>query len=306
MRQQRLEILRRAPVEDGDQLLGDAVGLAQRIAEGSGAADIVEGHDHLVPRPGARQRDFQLGDDAVGAVGVDRLHDLLAAQFQHTRLFLHGDHAQPQDVAAAAQAAELDRTHAARAAGDEAADGRRAPSRGMEAQLPAVRQAVGFEVGELQAGLYAGDAIFQRQEAIEAAEIEHDAAFEWHCLTIVAGTRAARRHRDAAGVAIGKGAHDLFLVGGRDQKVAPHALQPLVQHRRIPEEIAALLAHQGAVGDALDRRQIGRDALPVDRLHAAVHRLIFPGLSRPCGSASRLKASCRSADSTRAPLSSRM
>ena len=42
-------------------------------------ADIVEGHDRLVPWPGARQRDFQLGDDAVGAVGVDGLHDLFAA-----------------------------------------------------------------------------------------------------------------------------------------------------------------------------------------------------------------------------------
>ena len=58
MRQQRLEILCRAPVENGDQLLGDAVGLGQRVAEGSGTAGIVESHDRLVPRPGARQRDF--------------------------------------------------------------------------------------------------------------------------------------------------------------------------------------------------------------------------------------------------------
>ena len=306
MGQQRLEILRGTPVEDGDQLLGDAVGLAQRVAEGSGAADIVEGHDRLVPRPGARQREFQLGDDAVGAIGVDGLHDLLAAQLQYARLFLHGDHAQSQDIAAAAQAAELDRAHAARAAGDEAADRRRAPRRGMEAELPALRQAVGFEIAELEAGLHARDPVLQRQEPIEAAEIEHDAALERHCLAVIAGAGTARRHRDAAGVAIGEGAHDLVLVGRADHEIAAHTLQPLVQHRRIPEEIAALLAHQRAVGDAFDRRQIGRNALPVDGLHAAVHRLIFPGLSRPCGSASRLKASCRSADSTRAPLSSRM
>jgi hypothetical protein len=209
-------ILRRAPVEDGDQLLGDAVGLAQRVAEGSGATDIVERHDRLVPRPGARQRDFQLGDDAVGAIGVDGLHDFLTAQFQDPRLFLHGDHAQPQDIAAAAQAAELDRPHAARAAGDEAADGRRAPGRGMEAQLPALRQAVGFEIAELEAGLHARDPILQRQESVEAAEIEHDAAFEWHRLAVIAGAGAARRHRNAARVAVGEGAHDFVFVGRAD------------------------------------------------------------------------------------------
>ncbi len=127
----------------------------------------------------------------------------------------------------------------------------------MEAQLPALRQAVGFEIAELETGLHARDPILQRQEPIEVAEIEHDAAFERHRLAVVAGAGAARRHRNASAVAIGEGAHDFVFVGRADQKIAAYALQPLVQHRRIPEEVATLLAHQRAVGDALDRRQIG-------------------------------------------------
>jgi len=80
--QQRLEILRRAPIADGHQLAYDPVGFAERPAKASGAADVGEGDQHFVPRPGARQRDFELDDDAIGAVGVDRLHDLFAAQLE--------------------------------------------------------------------------------------------------------------------------------------------------------------------------------------------------------------------------------
>ena len=74
-----------------DQLGQDAVLDAEIVAEARRVHEIVEADDDVDPVVGGRQRHLDLGDDAVGAVGVHHLEHVLAGQFHHLRLGLHGD-----------------------------------------------------------------------------------------------------------------------------------------------------------------------------------------------------------------------
>jgi hypothetical protein len=121
-----LEIVKRAGGGDNRNQLGENAVLArQRIGVACCRIETVEADNGVDPVIGRCQRHLDLGDDAVGAIGMGDLVQVLAGQFEHLRLFLHGDDAQADDVAEIAQAAPGDRADAARAAGDEAANGGR-------------------------------------------------------------------------------------------------------------------------------------------------------------------------------------
>ena len=160
------------------------------------SAERREGDDPLGPGLPRRQRDLDLGDDAVDAVGMEHLEDVAAAQFEDARRFLDGDDLHGVDRAGIGDLAPGAGAAAGGAAGDEAADRRLLAGRGVEAKLPAARR-LGMvaqrpvDVEKAGAGLEAAGAGLRPDDAIEAGEIEKQAAFERHGLAVVAGAAAA-------------------------------------------------------------------------------------------------------------------
>ena len=111
----------------------DALMLA--VGEADGVHVVVIADDDIDPVIGGRQRHLDFGDDAVGAIGVGDLVQVLAGQFQHARRGFHGDDAQAQHIAEIAQAPEIDGADAARTARDETAQRGGGRGRGVEAQF---------------------------------------------------------------------------------------------------------------------------------------------------------------------------
>jgi hypothetical protein len=172
---------------------------------------------------------------------------LAAAQMQHARFGFHRHHPRAQQRAGFAQLAEIDRADAARAAGDEAADGGGAAGGREHAQFPAVRSAAGFDLAELGAGADAQDAVGHIADRVQSDQVQHHAAMQRHRLPVIAGAAAARRHRHAGGGTDPQCLDHVGLGAWRHHEVAGGGAQLLLQHRAVPVEITRFLLHQRRV-----------------------------------------------------------
>ncbi len=224
------DVLEQQPV-----LLGQMIGVLDRLAQR------VETDNDIVPVVGGRQRHLDLGDDAVGAVGVADFLQIRAGEIEEARRFFHGGDAQADDVAEIAQAPPADRADTAGTAGNKSAERRGLVGRGMEPQFLAGDRAQ-FLVDRRHDGAGLGDdaALGDALDLAHGGKIEHDAARERHRLAVVAGAGAARRDGYAERVAGGERLHQFGLARGRDDDVGRDAIELALQDRRIPIEIAAL------------------------------------------------------------------
>jgi hypothetical protein len=100
-------------LEQDAVLLSEGVRVDRRVLQGRKARDDID------PRVGGRERHLGRDDDAVGAVGVGDLVEVVTRELEHLRARFHGGHLEPDDVAAIPQAAPPDRPDATRAAGHE-------------------------------------------------------------------------------------------------------------------------------------------------------------------------------------------
>ncbi len=164
-----------------------------------------------------------------------------AAQFDDARLFLHRRDARRDDIATLAQHAPGDRADAARAAGHETADGRRAPRRWEHAHFLAVLGQFGIEFDDLLAGLDAADARLHPDKFVHHRHIEHDAAAHRHGLAIVAGARAARGQGHIVFVAGLQHGQHVGFVARHDDRVGNDLVQLPLEHGAVPKIVAALL-----------------------------------------------------------------
>ena len=98
--------------DDGDQLLEDRVLMRDGVGAAGGSPEIRQPHQQLDPAVGRRQRQLELGDHAIGAVGMVHLLDIGATQLEDAWLGLHGHDPRHHDVPPIAQQAPGDRADA--------------------------------------------------------------------------------------------------------------------------------------------------------------------------------------------------
>jgi hypothetical protein len=141
------------------------------------------------------------------------------------------------------------------AARDETADGGHALGRGMHAHLPADLARQPVDLDEIGAGFEAAGTGLQEDRPVELRRIEDDPALERDELAVVAGPAAAHDERDAELRARADDAECLVLVLRDGDEIGRLAVEFGLQDRAIPEEIAALEAHELRVVDDVDTRQ---------------------------------------------------
>ena len=107
-----------------------------------------------------------------------------------------------------------------------------------------------------RAGLADDAAGCDRLDLVHLGKVQHDAAGQRHGLAIIAGAGAARRHRHVVGEGHLQDADDLGLVLRRRHEIGGHVVELRLQHRRIPEEVAALLLDQRRIVLELDAGEI--------------------------------------------------
>ena len=81
-------IVRRGPRDDCHELLQDSILLAERQRISCRGVETVEPDNDVDPIVLRRERHLDLGDDAVGPIGVHRLVQILSRQFERARLRL--------------------------------------------------------------------------------------------------------------------------------------------------------------------------------------------------------------------------
>jgi hypothetical protein len=162
----------------------------------------------------------------------------------------------------------------------------------MEAQLPALRQRLRFEVDQFHAGLDFKGTLVERNDLVHGRHVEHDAARQRHRLAVIAGSRTAHGQRNAA---LGAFARDLDHLGlalrDRDE-IAEMLAELALEHGRVPVEIARFLLDEGGLVDRLDGRYRRFEGVPIGLVRNrrrgvfplvfhGVQRVILPGLSSP-------------------------
>jgi hypothetical protein len=121
-----------------------------------------------------------------------------------------------------------------------------------------------FAVDQPGAGLRADRVVLHRHDRVEQAEIEQHAARERHGLTVIAGAGAARGERQAVRHTIARHIDKLRDIGGHHDDVGQYVIEFGLEDRREPVIIARLALARAGRALAADRREIGRDAIPVD------------------------------------------
>jgi hypothetical protein len=86
-----------------------------------------------------------------------------------------------------------------------------------------------------------------RDDTVEADEIEDDAARQGHRLAIIARTGAPWRDRNVVRIGGSENGDDVFLRARRDDEVGGDVLQLRLEARRIPVMVAALLLDDARV-----------------------------------------------------------
>ena len=142
----------------------------------------------------------------------------------------------------------------------------------MEAELPVAGHVaevveIAVDVEEPRARLVAARARPEPHQAVEAGEVEDDAAGERYGLTVVAGATAPHRQRHAVAGA-GGGDADHLVAGSRQHgEVGPLVLELRLEDRREPEEVPALLPKRaGIVGDG-DAGEVGPEGVEGGPVH---------------------------------------
>ena len=99
-------------------------------------------------------------------------------------------------------------------------------------------------------------------------QVEDDAALERHGLAIVAGAAAAHGERHAMPVAGRDRAHDLGLALRRDHGIGGHLVEPALEDRAVPVEVAAAPLDLLRLGLDREARQLAQH--PLDSAHPAL------------------------------------
>jgi hypothetical protein len=87
--------------------------------------------------------------------------------------------------------------------------------------------------------------------------MHHAAACERHRLAVIAGARAAGRDRHVMGIAGAQHLDHLGLVPGPHHEIGGDMVEPRLQDRRIPEEVAAGRADRGFLCLDIEMRKRG-------------------------------------------------
>mmetsp|Transcript_24439 Transcript_24439/g.45502 ORF Transcript_24439/g.45502 Transcript_24439/m.45502 type:complete len:372 (+) Transcript_24439:1166-2281(+) len=228
-------------LEHGGQLAEDPVAACQIRGVGQGGREILECHKEVDPIVSGGQRHLDLGDDPVGAIGVADPVQVLAGDLDDARLRLHRDHAQADDIAHIAQAAPMDRAHAARPARDEPADGGRGPGRGKHPQfLPGMGNTGRVDILEQGTGFGNEPPRLDVLDRVHLVQVQNAAPRKGNGLPVIASACTARRDRHVMGIADAQGLDHFGLGPGGDHEISDQPVEPILEHGRIPEEIAAL------------------------------------------------------------------
>ena len=242
--------------QEGHLALDQAGRARQRIGEGQGRREVVEGDQGLEPRMRRRQADLQFQHQAVGAPQVMHAHGLGAAQLDHLRLGLDRHGAQAQHIARRGQRSVVDRADAAEAAAEQAAERGAAIGRGQAAQFLAGGAGLLLQLAQADAGLGPRDARAHPAQGVVAAHVEHHAAGQWRGLAVVAGAAAADRDRHAMARAGADQGADLVLGAGARHGIGALVLQLAVEHRAEPGEVLRQPGDATGVGDPVEIGQL--------------------------------------------------
>ena len=189
------------------------VGIVQRISE------IVKHVQALYPLVHGRQRQLNLQNDAVGAVGVMQQQRFGSRDGQHAGDRLDGHHFDAEHIAGRRQRPIVDGADAAEPAAVEAAQARQAVGRRHAAQLPSRWAGGGFDVCQTNAGLGAYRAVAEGDDLVESGHIDQQPAFEGDQLAIVAGGAAAQGQRQLVLRAGGDQLAQLLFVAWANHRV---------------------------------------------------------------------------------------
>ena len=163
---------------------------------------------------------------------------------------LHRDHLQPEQVAGIAQKAPAQRTDAAGAAGDEAADAGAAVGAGQQPQGPAAGGQLLIHHRHQGAGLHldhSGSGV-EIAQAVQTGEVQHHAAGQGHALAVVAGAGPAQGEGHAGpGTGAGHQPH-LLHAGGPHRQLGPLAPEQGHQQRGVVEVVAREPLQLGRLG----------------------------------------------------------
>ena len=165
------------------------VGIVQRIGE------IVKHVQTFNPLVCRRQRQLNLQDNAVGAVGVMQEQRFGSRDGQHAGDRLDGHYFDAEHIAGRSQRPIVDGADAAEPAAVETAQARQSIGRRHTAQLPARLAGGGFDVRQANAGLGPHCAVAEGDDLVEPGHIHQQPAFEGDQLSVVAGGAAAQGQR---------------------------------------------------------------------------------------------------------------
>ena len=226
-------VVRHGRRDHGEFLQQQPILLAQRVGVGVAASSVSKPTMMSTQSIGGAEWHLDLRDDAVGAVGVADLLQVVAGEFQHARAGLHGRDAQADDVAEVAQPAPADRADAARATGDEAADRGGVVGGGVQPQfLRAVRPGDLVDPRQHRAGIGHDAAHGSTSRTVLKPERSSTiAAGQRHGLSVIAGAGAARRHGDAEFEGGGQRLHDLGLGDREDDDIARNVVELALEDR---------------------------------------------------------------------------
>ena len=251
------KLVRRRSSDDRDKLLQDFILLGERQCVGRRGVETVESDNDVDPIVLRRERHLDFGYDPVGPISVHGLVQILSRQFERARFGLERQDAQAQHIAEIAQAPPGDRADAAGSSGDEAGDRRGSARRREHPQFLSGSRARLVDVDQQRARLADDASSFDRPDVVHLGEVQEHPAHERHRLAIIAGPRAARGHRNPELVGGCEDGSDFGFACRRNDDVGGDRVEFALQHRRIPEEIAALLLDQDGIVLPLDRADLG-------------------------------------------------
>ena len=208
------------------------VGIVQGIGE------IVKHVQAFYPLVHGSQRQLNLKNDAVGAVGMMQQQRFGCRDGQYARDRFDGHHFDAEHIAGRRQRPIVDGADAAEPAAVKAAQARQAVGRRHTAQLPARRAGGGFDVRQANAGLGPHRAVAEGDDLVEPGHIHQHPSFERDQLSIVAGGAAAQGQRQLMLRAGSDQLAQLLFIARANHRVRLFSRQLLGEYRTEPVKIA--------------------------------------------------------------------
>ena len=209
----------------------------------------------LIPVPRRCQRQLQIEQNAIGAIGVVIGQQLLAAQLQHPRVGLDGQHANRLHGTGGRDRSVVDRANAAKATSKQPTNTGRAVGRWHAAQLPAALTHQGFQLADFHPRLHPHQPIAEPLQFGAGGHVDHHPTFQRYGLTIVAGTATAHRHHHAKFDAGTDQRNQFRLVAWLDHQISQLVGQLRHQHRAEPIEITGQPFDVDLGGDPVQLRE---------------------------------------------------